>query len=146
MLALLAMSVRILREYERGVVFTLGRFTAVKGPGLIFLVPYLQQMVRVDLRTAVFDVPKGHPASAILSDNGLDDTGEMILRRVRLEGLDPGELSELAGHRVRARPGGVCPAHGESLARRGQPAGQGSGHVGPGVTGAEDDDAMLHAT
>ena len=54
---LVALSVRILREYERGVVFTLGRFTAVKGPGLILLVPYVQQMVRVDQRTLVFDVP-----------------------------------------------------------------------------------------
>ncbi|MBC7452880.1 MAG: slipin family protein [Massilia sp.] len=57
LLALLAMSVRILREYERGVVFQLGRFWAVKGPGLIILIPVLQQMVRVDLRTVVHDVP-----------------------------------------------------------------------------------------
>lgn len=57
LLALLAMSVRILREYERGVVFQLGRFWAVKGPGLILLIPVLQQMVRVDLRTVVHDVP-----------------------------------------------------------------------------------------
>ena len=56
--ALFAMSVRILREYERGVVFQLGRFWAVKGPGLILLIPVLQQMVRVDLRTVVLDVPK----------------------------------------------------------------------------------------
>src|SRR5215213_828217 len=55
--ALLALSVRILREYERGVVFQLGRFWAVKGPGLILLVPVIQQMVRMDLRTVVFDVP-----------------------------------------------------------------------------------------
>ncbi|NIA00738.1 slipin family protein [Massilia sp. CCM 8734] len=57
-LMLLAMSVRILREYERGVVFQLGRFWSVKGPGLILLIPVLQQMVRVDLRTIVLDVPK----------------------------------------------------------------------------------------
>ncbi len=50
-------SVRILREYERGVVFTLGRFSGVKGPGLVILVPFVQQMVRVDLRTVVLDVP-----------------------------------------------------------------------------------------
>ncbi|SEI62375.1 SPFH domain, Band 7 family protein [Azotobacter beijerinckii] len=48
---------RILREYERGVVFQLGRFWKVKGPGLIVLVPGIQQMVRVDLRTIVLDVP-----------------------------------------------------------------------------------------
>jgi len=57
LLVLLAAAIRILREYERGVVFTLGRFTGVKGPGLILLVPYVQQMVRVDQRTMVFDVP-----------------------------------------------------------------------------------------
>ncbi len=48
---------RVLREYERGVIFTLGRFTGVKGPGLIVVIPFLQQMVRVDLRTIVLDVP-----------------------------------------------------------------------------------------
>ena len=55
--ALVAASLRILREYERGVVFMLGRFWKVKGPGLIIVIPGIQQMVRVDLRTVVFDVP-----------------------------------------------------------------------------------------
>jgi regulator of protease activity HflC (stomatin/prohibitin superfamily) len=55
--AFFATSVRVLREYERGVVFQLGRFWKVKGPGLIILVPVIQQMVRVDLRTIVMDVP-----------------------------------------------------------------------------------------
>ena len=50
-------SLRIMREYERAVVFTLGRFWRVKGPGLIVVVPGIQQMVRVDLRTVVLDVP-----------------------------------------------------------------------------------------
>ena len=50
-------SLRILREYERGVVFLLGRFWRVKGPGLIVVIPGIQQMVRVDLRTVVMDVP-----------------------------------------------------------------------------------------
>jgi len=57
LLTLLILSIRILREYQRGVVFTLGRFTGVKGPGLIILIPGIQQMVRVDLRTIVLDVP-----------------------------------------------------------------------------------------
>ncbi len=48
---------RILREYERGVIFTLGRYSGVKGPGLILVIPLVQQMVRVDLRTIVLDVP-----------------------------------------------------------------------------------------
>ncbi len=56
-LALLALSIRILREYERAVVFTLGRFSGVKGPGLILIIPLVQQTVRVDLRTIVLDVP-----------------------------------------------------------------------------------------
>src|SRR5713226_7934460 len=50
-------AVRILREYERGVVFTLGRYTGTKGPGLVLLVPFVQQMVRVDLRIVVDEVP-----------------------------------------------------------------------------------------
>jgi regulator of protease activity HflC (stomatin/prohibitin superfamily) len=50
-------SLKILREYERGVVFQLGRFWSVKGPGLIVLIPFVQQMVRVQLRTVVLDVP-----------------------------------------------------------------------------------------
>lgn len=57
LIGLLASMFRILREYERGVVFQLGRFWKVKGPGLILLVPGIQQMVRVDLRTVVLDVP-----------------------------------------------------------------------------------------
>lgn len=56
-IAFLGMAIRILREYERGVIFTLGRFSGVKGPGLIILIPFIQQMVRVDLRTIVLDVP-----------------------------------------------------------------------------------------
>ncbi len=56
-LSILASAIRVLREYERGVMFTLGRFTGVSGPGLILMLPYIQQMVRVDLRTVVLDVP-----------------------------------------------------------------------------------------
>src|SRR6202158_613968 len=59
-------SIRILREYERGVVFTLGRYTGTKGPGLFLLVPFVQQMVRVDLRVVVDEVP---PQDVISRDN-----------------------------------------------------------------------------
>ena len=55
--ALVIYTLRVLREYERGVIFLLGRFWKVKGPGLIIVVPIIQQMVRVDLRTVVLDVP-----------------------------------------------------------------------------------------
>ena len=56
-LVILFYSLRILREYERGVIFLLGRFWGVKGPGLIIVIPIIQQMGRVDLRTIVLDVP-----------------------------------------------------------------------------------------
>ncbi|MCY4214789.1 MAG: slipin family protein [Gammaproteobacteria bacterium] len=56
-LGLLASAIRILREYERGVVFMLGRFYKVKGPGLVIIIPVVQQMVKVDLRTLVLDIP-----------------------------------------------------------------------------------------
>ena len=56
-IAFFASAIRILREYQRGVVFTLGRFWKVKGPGFIIIIPIIQQMVKVDLRTIVMDVP-----------------------------------------------------------------------------------------
>jgi regulator of protease activity HflC (stomatin/prohibitin superfamily) len=56
-LLLLVSAIRILREYERAVIFTLGRYTGTKGPGLVLLVPLVQQMVRVDLRVVVDEVP-----------------------------------------------------------------------------------------
>ncbi len=56
-IALLLYTFRVLREYERGVIFTLGRFWKVKGPGLIIVIPVIQQMVRVELRTVVMDIP-----------------------------------------------------------------------------------------
>jgi regulator of protease activity HflC (stomatin/prohibitin superfamily) len=57
LLVLVVSGLRVLREYERGVVFMLGRFYKVKGPGLVIVIPAIQQMVRVDLRTVVMDVP-----------------------------------------------------------------------------------------
>jgi regulator of protease activity HflC (stomatin/prohibitin superfamily) len=65
-LILLASSVRILREYERGVIFRLGRLIAQKGPGLILLIPIIDRMVRVDLRTVTLTVP---PQEVITRDN-----------------------------------------------------------------------------
>lgn len=56
-LIILIASLKVLREYERAVVFTLGRFWRVKGPGLIIIIPFIQEMVRVQLRTVVMDVP-----------------------------------------------------------------------------------------
>lgn len=73
---------RILREYERGVVFMLGRFYKVKGPGLILLIPVLQKMVKVDLRTFVMDVPT---QDVISRDNVSVKVNAVIYFRV----LDP---------------------------------------------------------
>ena len=64
--ALVFLAVKVLNEYERGVVLTLGRFTGTKGPGIIFLVPVVQRMTRVDLRVKVMDVP---PQDVISRDN-----------------------------------------------------------------------------
>ena len=65
-LLVLTNGIRVLREYERGVVFFLGRFYKVKGPGLIIIIPILQQMVKVTKRTIVLDVP---PQDLISKDN-----------------------------------------------------------------------------
>jgi len=72
-------SIRILREYERGVVFTLGRYSGMKGPGLILLYPFIQQMVRVDLRVIVDEVP---PQDVISHDNVSVKVSAVIYFRV----------------------------------------------------------------
>ena len=72
-------SIKVLREYERGVVFTLGRYTGTKGPGLILLYPIVQQMVRVDLRVVVDEVP---PQDVISRDNVSVKVSAVIYYRV----------------------------------------------------------------
>ncbi|MFH1213413.1 MAG: slipin family protein [Candidatus Neomarinimicrobiota bacterium] len=63
---LVSSSIRVLREYERGVIFRLGRLIAAKGPGIFFLIPIIDRMVKVSLRTVVMDVP---PQDIITKDN-----------------------------------------------------------------------------
>ena len=75
-------AIKILREYERGVIFTLGRFWKVKGPGLIIVVPVIQQMVKVDLRVIVMDVPS---QDVISRDNVSVKVNAVVYFRV----LDP---------------------------------------------------------
>lgn len=82
LLFLVLSALRILREYERGVVFQLGRFWRVKGPGLVLVIPVVQQMVRVDLRTVVLDVP---PQDVISRDNVSVKVNAVVYFRV----LDP---------------------------------------------------------
>jgi len=76
---LAAASIRILREYERGVVFLLGRFWQVKGPGIVIIVPGIQQMVRVDLRLVVMDVPS---QDVISRDNVSVEVNAVVYFRV----------------------------------------------------------------
>ncbi len=79
LLFVLLYSLRILREYQRGVIFMLGRFYKVKGPGLIIVIPIIQQMVRVDLRTRVLDVPT---QDVITRDNVTVKVNAVIYYRV----------------------------------------------------------------
>jgi len=119
---LLLSAFRVLREYERGVVFMLGRFYKIKGPGLIILIPIIQQMVRVDLRTIVLDVPSQDlitrdnvsvqvnaviyfrvldPESAIINvENYMEATGQLAQTTLRSV-LGQHELDELLAERER---------------------------------------------
>ncbi|MDH3643551.1 MAG: slipin family protein [Gammaproteobacteria bacterium] len=121
-IGLLISSFRVLREYERGVVFMLGRFHKVKGPGLIIIVPVIQQMVRVDLRTIVLDIPSQDlitrdnvsvkvnavlyfrvvdPEKAIINvENYMEATGQLAQTTLRSV-LGQHELDELLAERER---------------------------------------------
>jgi regulator of protease activity HflC (stomatin/prohibitin superfamily) len=79
LIVLAASAIKVLREYERAVVFFFGRFQAVKGPGLILIIPVVQQMVRVDLRVRVFDVP---PQDVISRDNVSVKVNAVVYLRV----------------------------------------------------------------
>jgi regulator of protease activity HflC (stomatin/prohibitin superfamily) len=120
--ALLFSTFKVLREYERGVIFMLGRFYRVKGPGLIILIPIVQQMVRVDLRTLVLDVPSQDlitrdnvsvkvnavlyfrvvdPHQAIINvENYMEATGQMAQTTLRSV-LGQHELDQLLAERDR---------------------------------------------
>ena len=84
LVVLLLSALRILNEYERGVMFTLGRFSGVKGPGLIFVIPFLQQMRKADLRVIVLDVPK---QDVISRDNVSVKVNAVVYFRI----VDPGK-------------------------------------------------------
>ena len=88
-------AIKILNEYERGVIFLLGRFWKVKGPGLIILIPAIQRMVRVDLRTIVMDVPT---QDVISRDNVSVKVSAVIYFRV----MDPEKAIIQVENRVEA--------------------------------------------
>jgi len=119
-IALVLSTFRVLREYERGVIFLLGRFYKVKGPGLIVVIPFIQQMVKVDLRTLVLDVPSQDlitrdnvsvnvnavlyfrvvdPQKAIINvENYMDATGQLAQTTLRSV-LGQHELDQLLAER-----------------------------------------------
>jgi regulator of protease activity HflC (stomatin/prohibitin superfamily) len=81
---LLVSAIKVLNEYERGVMFTLGRFTGLKGPGIILVIPVIQRMIKVDLRVIVLDVPK---QDVISRDNVSVKVNAVIYFRI----VDPGK-------------------------------------------------------
>lgn len=87
--------IKILNEYERGVIFFLGRFQAVKGPGLIIVIPFIQQMIKVDLRTIVLDVP---PQDVISRDNVSVKVNAVVYFRV----IDPEKAIIQVQHPIEA--------------------------------------------
>jgi regulator of protease activity HflC (stomatin/prohibitin superfamily) len=89
--ALIFSAIKVLNEYERGVVLTLGRYTGTKGPGLIVLVPLIQQMLRVDLRVVVMDVP---PQDVITRDNVSVKVNAVVYFRV----VDPSKAVLQVAH------------------------------------------------
>jgi regulator of protease activity HflC (stomatin/prohibitin superfamily) len=93
--ALLYSAIKILREYERGVIFLLGRFWKVKGPGIIIVIPGIQKMIRVDLRTIVMDVPS---QDVISRDNVSVKVSAVIYFRV----MDPEKAIIQVENRVEA--------------------------------------------
>jgi regulator of protease activity HflC (stomatin/prohibitin superfamily) len=90
-LGLIVAGIKILNEYERGVVLTFGRYTATKGPGLIYVFPVIQQMLRVDLRTIVMDVPS---QDVISRDNVSVKVNAVIYFRV----VDPAKAMLQVAH------------------------------------------------
>jgi regulator of protease activity HflC (stomatin/prohibitin superfamily) len=87
----LSAAIKVLREYERGVVFRLGRLIAAKGPGLILLIPFIDKMVKVSLRTIVLDVP---PQDIITNDNVSVKVNAVVYFRV----IDPRNLTNFSNY------------------------------------------------
>src|SRR4030042_311759 len=78
-LILIPTSLKIVQEYERGVIFRLGRLTGAKGPGLFFIIPFIDRMVKVDLRVVTLDVP---PQDVITKDNVTVKVNAVVYFRV----------------------------------------------------------------
>ena len=140
-LVVLKSAIKILREYERAVVFRLGRFQQVKGPGLVLLIPFIQEMVRVDLRIQVIEIPSQdvisrdnvsmkvdavlyfnvvNPERAIISVQDFMPATNMLAQTTLRAVLGQHDLDEMLSERkklstdVQSDPGQRRPRHGES--------------------------------
>src|SRR4030065_2002014 len=115
-----AAAIRIVNEYERGVVFRLGRFVGVRGPGLIFLIPFIERMVKIDLRVVTMDVPQQEcitmdtvtvrvdavvyfrvmkPESAILNVEQYIRATSLLCQTTLRNVVGQSDLEDLLGHR-----------------------------------------------
>ena len=74
-------AIKVLNEYQRGVIFTLGRYTGTKGPGLILVVPFIQRMVKVDLRVIVLDVPTQDLDPPAVGAQGVVGRAQVMVRQ-----------------------------------------------------------------
>jgi hypothetical protein len=119
LLVLIFSTLRVLNEYERGVMFTLGRFTGIKGPGVVFVFPVVQQMRKVDLRLIVLNVPK---QDVITRDNVSVKVNAVVYFRI----VDPGKaIIQVATPARRHQPGRADHAAlGGRPARDGRPLSQ----------------------
>ena len=121
----LCSAVKIVQEYERGVIFRLGRLVGAKGPGLFFIIPFVDRMVKVDLRVVTLDIPA---QEAITRDNVTVKVNAVAYFRVRRPvdghrrggGLPPGHLADRPDHPAQ-RAGPVGPGRAADPARRDQP-------------------------
>lgn len=120
LISLISSMIKILKEYERAVVFRLGRLVGVRGPGIIFLIPYIERMVRADLRVVTMDVPKQelmtkdnvpaqvdavvyfqvvHPADSIVKVENFVKATSLIAQTTLRSVVGESELDELLSHR-----------------------------------------------
>ena len=108
-MALINGTVKLLREYERAVVFTLGRFNRVRGPGLVLLVPFIQEMVRVDLRIQVIEIPTQNVISRDNVSMKVDDVLYFDILKPFLDILNKVDKAAMSNGAIHTQPGASAP-------------------------------------
>jgi regulator of protease activity HflC (stomatin/prohibitin superfamily) len=109
LVALINGTVKLLREYERAVVFTLGRFNRVRGPGLVLLVPFIQEMVRVDLRIQVIEIPTQNVISRDTVSMKVDDVLYFDILKPFLDILNKADKAAMSNGAIHTQPGASAP-------------------------------------